>query len=641
MSDNNLYKPDQTALDTVTEPWSEALRAQRDLGLLVPINFHVVPSISLRAACFNNYVYSDRAFQKCFSNLLALGLRRFNVDVYWDQIRSQWSLCPVEIVPPGSDSNLNSSSSTSASDSTSSPSSSSFSGSRSATFTARGTTTALPSLVPPLTATVEPRQASSISSSVSTSSTASITSSQPLSSTGGNGFGPYNCTASLTLSYLTDILSDFLDITSTTTDATVIFLLLNIHAAAPRSSPTSPAQQPTQLPNRGNFISDAINGNLSSNLYTPQKLEAQRADLDDNDGWLSGDPDTHPASGYYETHQENGQLATSDGWPTEAFLVFRRVERLIVSFGSIDPQMSNYNLTVDESTIFSTDTIRQLRPATFNPDGTISSGCLFIPSESSITETTNSSWASAPALDINVSVNSDLQAPIPSVGNLTSCGLSAFLNTTLANTTADQNPLPYAVFMRSSMWTFIPGEPSNGTVDNNTIGRCTAMLTNGSYPGRWRTVDCTNPLRAACQNTSVPYRWEISSERGSYGNAQSLCPPGLRFSVPHTPLENSHLYAAALASESASQNHEPILVNLNSLDVEDCWVSGENATCPYLPPTDTDRARVVVVPTVAAVIIFVCAALTFFVKCAANRREDKRGRRRRMVGGWEYEGVPS
>ena len=106
-------------------------------------------------------------------------------------------------------------------------------------------------------------------------------------------------------------------------------------------------------------------------------------------------------------------------------------------------------------------------------------------------------------------------------------------------------------------------------------------------------------------------------------------------------MENAHLLAALRASFSSSSPHDPIFLNLNSLDVSNCWVAGTNATCPYVPPMDTDHTRIVVVPTVAAGIIFVCAVATFFVKCASNRREDKRGRRRRMVDGWEYEGVPS
>src|SRR5690242_10699316 len=34
---------------------------------------------------------------KCFSNLLGVGFPRFEVDVYWDALRSVWSLCPVQL----------------------------------------------------------------------------------------------------------------------------------------------------------------------------------------------------------------------------------------------------------------------------------------------------------------------------------------------------------------------------------------------------------------------------------------------------------------------------------------------------------------------------------------------------------------
>lgn len=98
---------------------------------------------------------------------------------------------------------------------------------------------------------------------------------------------------------------------------------------------------------------------------------------------------------------------------------------------------------------------------------------------------------------------------------------------------------------------------------------------------------------------------------------------------------------AAFQNDDRRSPGEEIFIDLNSINIPECWVTGVNGTCPYLSTDQTNRIRIVVVPTVAAVIIFVLAALTFFVKCAANRRENKRGRRRKMVGGWEYEGVPS
>lgn len=39
----------------------------------------------------------DSAAEKCFSNLLAVGFRRFEVDVYWDVTRHIFSLCPVQL----------------------------------------------------------------------------------------------------------------------------------------------------------------------------------------------------------------------------------------------------------------------------------------------------------------------------------------------------------------------------------------------------------------------------------------------------------------------------------------------------------------------------------------------------------------
>lgn len=438
-----------------------------------------------------------------------------------------------------------------------------------------------------------------------------------------------------------------MDATATTTDAVLTFLVFNIHAASSWAAPNDPARQPSKdnLPAFGNRINDIIKGNLSQEIYTPQKLQSQRANL--NDSWFDVEDDNRPASGYYKTTQgPSGQLMTADGWPTEAYVEFRELYRLIAGFGTIDPQMVEYNVTADEDTIFPPGYIPSNHNVTFGPSGSVSSGCLFAPSEQSITADTNSSWAVATAPVVSIGTNPDLLSRISTISNLTSCGLSFLVNSTVSNVTADQDPLPYAAFVHSYLWSWAPGEPFNATSDKDgsasTGNRCAAMYVSGTYAGRWQTVDCNSRFRVACQDPSTPYHWQVSSSSSTYSNADSACAHPFVFSVPHTALENAHLLAAIQASRSTRDDStEPVFVDINSLDVANCWASSVNSTCPYVPPVDTNRTRVVVVPTVAAVIIFVCAALTFFVKCAANRREDKRGRRRRMVGGWEYEGVPT
>lgn len=458
--------------------------------------------------------------------------------------------------------------------------------------------------------------------------------------------GNYNCTSTITLGYLTDIFNDFLEATSTTTDASFTYLLLNIHAAASWENPNGPARQPSGnlLPATGNLLSDVIKGNLSEELYTPSKLASERAHL--SKSWNGVGKDNMPLEGYYTVDNANiNDPSTADGWPTEAYVQFHRYFRLLTIFGTVDPQMDGYNRSLDADTIFPSSTLSFQQNVSLSSSGELTSGCLFSARQTSITPETNSSFAIAPVLSsLSVPANTDLNSPLLEVSNLTACGLSPFLNISLSpdNTTAATNPLPYAAFAHSYLWSWAPGEPLNATSPNApgaTGNRCAAAYTSGSYPGRWHVVDCSAPLRVACQDPASPYGWSVSETETTYDGAGDACAGPAKFSVPHTPLENAHLLSA-FRSSSSSRNADSILLDLNSMDVADCWVATPNATCPYRPPSDTDQTRIVVVPTVAAVIIFVCAALTFFVKCASNRREDKRGRRR-TVGGWEYEGVPS
>lgn len=602
--------------------------------------------MSLTQACFIDKQYEQHAFQKCFSNLLGVGFRQFVVDTYWDQLRSVWSLCPVEL--PQSN-NIN------------------VTGSVQSTPTVTVSTDSVSAAIPQSSVDLvgklgfKERQASAqtVSTSVAPSSTTSLVSSGSPSSPSASAtpsvvsfptadgppllqIGSYNCTSLVTLELLTGILEDFLESTSTTTGAAIILLSFDVHAAFSLSNPNGPAPQlsPNQLPVSGSLLSEVLKGNLSDHTYTPSRLSSQRGNL--NSSWYDVEWPNRPLQGYYrDSKNADDNLFTEEGWPTEAYMEFKELFRLVLSYGTIDPQMQYYNIGPDLDYVFPPGTLNKSVRTAFGPSGQVSSGCLFALSEPLITSETNSSWAisSPPSLDINA--NPDLMVPISSVANLTSCGLSPLLNQSLATTTADKNPLPYAAYVHSTLWTWAPGEPLNSTSGTtNTANRC-VVLTMYPYAGRWRVVDCADRFPVACHVPSEPYNWQISAQSTNYAGADSVCGSKSQFSIPHTSLENAHLLAALQNHRQTAPNEDTVLLNLNSLGVTDCWVVGLNGTCPYLPSTDTNRTRIVVVPLSAAVIIFVLAILTFFVKCAANRTEGKRGRRRRLVDGWEYEGVPS
>lgn len=598
----------------------------------------------MRQACFSGNQYEHNAFRKCFSNLLGVGFRKFTVDTYWDPLQSAWSLCPVEQPSLNGDGNDGGVSTTVGPEVVASTD----------TVSAK-----IPeSSIEPLNslgfdrrqdASQSSTSAASSSSPVSTASTVSSSSSSATArptivtfpSTSGpplQQIGKYNCTSLMKLDLLGGILWGFTQATSTTTGASLQFLTVNVHAAASIQNPngSAPELSPGQMPASTNLLSEALSGNLSTVTYTPAQLRSQRSDL--NDSWYNVEWVNRPAVGYYTASSNaQGNNVTQDGWPTEAFVEFRQFLRLSISYGTIDPQMQAYNIQPDLDFMFPPGTFTAQQMPSVASNGQVLSGCLFDASDKSVTSSRNSSWVIATTPSLGTSANPDLMATIPAVTNLTSCGMSPFLNESLGGTTADKNPLPYAAFVRSTLWSWAPGEPKNVTsAKDNSSSRCAVM----NPSGRWRVTDCSARYRAACRRPGQRYDWQISSDSSNYYDAASTCRSPYQFDVPHTALENAQLLAAFQSDDRRSPD-EQIFIDLNSIDVPECWTSGVNGTCPYLSSDQSDRIRIVVVPTVAAVIIFVLAALTFFVKCAANRRENKRGRRRKMVGGWEYEGVPS
>lgn len=461
--------------------------------------------------------------------------------------------------------------------------------------------------------------------------------------------GPYSCTSTVNLPILIDVLAGYLGNSSNTLQATLTHLILNIHAAASSDKPIEPASAPasTALPAPNELLSVYIRQNLSSYLYTPTALRDDRADL--NSSWYDVPGSIRPASEYYTTDVTPLNIVTtSDGWPSESYLWYRQAVRLIASFGQVDPQMQNYNSTGDGAAIFPQGTAQNFSNVTFTPGGGIDRGCFFDANVTALAAV-NNSWAIVNDVQLRTSGPESYNTTVTSVANLTACGISPFLNQTLPNGTADHDPGSYQAVAYSSIWSWAPGEPRNISTSeaNGNKLRCAALDT--SSPGRWHVSDCTQHLYAACRVGNAPYEWRISSGRSTYSSSVSACPDNSSFSVPRTGLENSYLLSAVQQQlsghrsdiDSDNDGAPVVWVNFNSIDVQGCWVSGVNASCPYVTSAEEDRRRTVVVPTVAAVIIFVLAALTLFVKCAANRQNSRRRRRRKGEEGWDYEGVPS
>lgn len=366
-------------------------------------------------------------------------------------------------------------------------------------------------------------------------------------------------------------------------------------------------------------------------------LSAQRADL--NISWLAEVNATEPDSSYYvDNFVVDDQTKSPGGWPSEGFVEFQKAgTRLLLGFGTTDPQMAEYNFQNDQGIIFSNQELTQPRHITTTSNGTVLNGCIFDRNATSL-PVVNSSWATA------YLGSPDLDSFPAFVSNITACGISPILNTTIQNATADVNVAPYQSFAYNSIWSWAADEPKNYTdgvfadIDNDddTKNDYRCAVFDSSLLGRWRVEICQNHHPAACRSDDSPYLWQIASSKGTYSQVNDNCPTNFTFAAPRSALENRYLRNAYQLR--TDMDASVVWINLNSLDVESCWVQGINSTCPYAPKVESID-REVVVPTVAGIIVLVMALLTILVKCTANRQKSRK--RRRIDSGWDYEGVPS
>lgn len=608
------------------------------------------PAVSLSTACFGHGVYEEEAARKCISNLIAVGYRRIYVDLYWSADRKHWGFCPVAI--PANANGV-----------TPLPTSNLMSSAPPATIS----TGKLPGLLPSDASSAEVPSTSETGDDPDAlevdngkletpSLTPRPTETSPSTPVAHQGIptskspsgavlykiGPYSCTQSVDIRTMINVLSDYFEKTEDTLRAHMLHVVFNVHAAASASYPEKPPNAPSAgtLPSPQGLIGNMLDRSFGSYIYRPSQLVEDRKNL--NESWYDVSSQKKPIAEYFTTNvDQNNRHRTPDGWPCDGYTVLTRAKRLIVGWGTVDPQMAAYNFKGDRNIMFSRGSIES-RVDVGVEGSEVKSGCFYDSGETTESINKDAAWATAEIPAGNSSQLSSISRQI------SSCGISPIVNRTLQNVTADQNIEPYRNISLSSIWSWAPDEPQNSTGSYNdqvkNTYRCAVMDT--SLLGQWRARDCFDKFHAACRKGNSPYEWSISEKQDSYEKAGSSCPDDSSFSVPRTALENTYLYEHLLTERkdainaSSSQESERVVwVDLNSFDVPTCWVThGHTAQCPYETDDSAIERRAVIIPTVAAIIFLILTALTLFVKCNVNRRNS---RRRRVIGGWEYEGVPS
>ncbi|PBP24077.1 Lectin C-type domain protein [Diplocarpon rosae] len=565
MSEN--YTPGDNALQVA--PYTTVLLSQRDLSLRVPINFVTTPGVSLTAACFTDNRYEDDSSANCLSNLLSIGFRRFVIDLYWDESRNVWSFCPVAIPASIPDLSPFSTLTISSNTTTSSSSSSLASGTSSFTFTTSTSSSTNRAL--------QPRQdtTSTTTSSLSSFSTSvailadsslsnilpSITSIPDLPTQPFVSIGPYVCTTTINLSVFYTQFLDYIQKTENTLQAHLIYLILNIHASSSTNSPNSPAPEPSNLPTGSNLLGYQFMANLSDFVYTRTNLFSDRSNL--NSSWYGVSREIYtPVEGYYQTvSSAEGILSTEDGWPSESYIELARSKRLLLGWGTVDPQMAGYNFSGDSDIIFPNGFIEDVETnVSATADGNLTSGCFFRNDTVDLAKT-NSSWAvstTVPDFNYPITASADINPLLDLTQITTSCGISAQLNNTLLSVPAFVDPVPYQSFSYATIWSWAPNEPRNTSDLDSDVFRC--AISNRDLSGRWIVDDCTQKRYAACRARGQPYNWTLTPITTPYNTAERHCPQSYDFAVPRTALENSYrTYHVPVISASPALRTVPLL----------------------------------------------------------------------------------
>lgn len=574
------------------ETITDSAQSQRDLAVRVPINFVPVAGVAVNAACFIGDTYDAAVLAKCISNLLVLEYRRFSVDIYWDESRSVWSFCPVQLGSAGQ--------------------------------VATTSTTVISTRTSPTqiaSATLNVREPETPSGILEARQNVTNTNA---STTALVRVGPYACSATANLDLFLGVLATYLAATENSLNATTTYLSLNLHAAAASDLIVRP---PNNLPDGPLSLRSLLSVNNTDYLYTPDDLRQQRTNLNTTGNWFAVPENIIPDAAYFRVTQQG---STPDGWPSDSYVEFSRAQRLLVSFGFISKEMSQYDVASDLGTIFSPGDLRQSRPTQLSASGQVTSGCFFNADTIQISNV-NNSWAVAEVQ------TTDAQAAARASTSLTNCGYTPVLNQTLDNISAASSPTTYLQFVMGSIWSWDDNEPQDSR-NSSSLMHCAVL---NATSGRWQVDSCSTSRYCACRIDNGPYNWQISTSKLPYDRVDQACESGSVFTVARTALENRYLLNTwRMVRTANSISDELLFLNFNDLDVPTCWVVGQNTTCPY-QVSDNSSDRVIVVPTVAAVIVFVLTILTIFVKCAANRQNTKRRRRRGNDDSGDYEGVPA
>lgn len=159
----------------------------------------------------------------------------------------------------------------------------------------------------------------------------------------------------------------------------------------------------------------------------------------------------------------------------------------------------------------------------------------------------------------------------------------------------------------------------------------------------WAVYNCYSKYRLACKSKTNSFEWTLSDSIMLYFSTDSdeVCPKNYEFGVPH--LSTEHL--ALLNFLNSTNVSYPVWIDMNDITILGCYVSGgPYAACPYKRAVSTSNLIRLIAPSavVAVVILILIFFERFFLLTPihSNRRRYWKRRINQHYKKNDYEGVP-
>lgn len=217
-----------------------------------------------------------------------------------------------------------------------------------------------------------------------------------------------------------------------------------------------------------------------------------------------------------------------------------------------------------------------------------------------------------------------------SIANIS--GISSILNTSIIWSWGNNQPL----ILETSANT----QKTYLTANNCAVLKYSPM-NSSSY---WIVDNCYDQFEGLCKDPLHAYTWLITETKETYfafdSNSDSKCPEGYSFALPRTPLEQASLLKHLYGLSAEARN---IWIDLNSIAVSNCWVTGgPYAACPYQKTVSRRNFVEMLTPvTVCSFAILVMVSYLNLLRIPIHNNRKSWKRIVNEVSKSEMEGVPS